>query len=416
MTTDTASPNPHPDPGTHRQVRGGSGPGLRWRLLGAMALIVLAGAGTLFLVAFLVAPSVFYAHLADAGLTPTGPAAAHLNTGFTTALVLGIAGGVAAAALVAVAVAFLVARRIADPLTGMADTATRLAGGDYSVRVQPPGMGPELADLAAAVNSLAERLEATATARLRLLQDLRHELRTPLTSLQATVEAITDGVLPADEDTLATLTDQTQRLLRLVDDLDAVSRADEHAFQVTLQPVDLAATARTAAQAVTARYTAAQIALAPPPGAAAVHAVADPERVAEILDQLLDNALKNGRPGDTVTLTTGRDPDGCPFVAVTDTGRGFPPDQTDALFDRFHRHDPLTSTGTGIGLTIARSLATAMHGTLTAASAGVDRGAAFRLTLPAPPAGHGTQPATAADAGGGRPGAAESTRGDTPNT
>ncbi len=379
MTTHLDSTSPT---NRERPPRNPNGPGLRWRLLGAMALIVLAGAGTLFTVAFLVAPSVFYSHLADVGLTPTGTAAAHLNTGFTTALLLGVAGGVVAATLVAIGVASLVARRIADPLTGMADTATRLSRGDYSVRVQPPGMGPELADLATAVNSLASRLEATAAARLRLLQDLRHELRTPLTSLQATVEGIADGVLPADEETMATLTSQTQRLLRLVDDLDAVSRADEHAFQVTVQPVDLTAIACAGVTAASARYTTAGIALVPPHDNTPVVALGDPERVAEILDQLLDNAIKHTRPGDTVTITTTTHPPGTAKVTVTDTGSGFPPDQADAIFTRFHRLNPHNTTGSGVGLTIARSLAAAMHGTLTASSNNPDNGATLTLTLP----------------------------------
>lgn len=372
----TAPTETHPS----GHVRSGTGPSLRWRLLGAMALIVVAGAGTLFAVAFLVSPSVFYAHLAHAGITPTGQVATEVNTGFTTALVLGIAGGVTAASLVAVAVALLVARRIADPVTGMATTASRLSAGDYSVRVEPPRMGPELAELAVAVNTLAERLEATANARLQLLQDMRHELRTPLTSLQATVEGIADGILPADEETLATLNQQTSRLLSLVDDLDAVSRADEHAFQISLQTVDLNQVARHATTAARARFASKGITLVPPRESPPSLAVADPARLAEILDQLLDNAAKNTPPGGTVTLTTGQDSEGHPWVTVTDTGRGFPPDQADAIFTRFYRNNPDVE-GSGVGLTIARTLATAMHGSLTATSHYPDHGATFTLTL-----------------------------------
>lgn len=360
----------------------GTGPSLRWRLLGAMALVVLAGAGTLFLVAFVVAPSVFYRHLQEAGVTPTGEVAMHVDRGFTTALVSGVAGGVLAATVVAVAVAVLVARRITAPVIATAATATRLAAGDYGVRLDPPRMGPELAELADAVNTLAARLEATAAARLRLVQDLRHELRTPLTSLEATVEAVTDGVLPVDAVTLATLTEQTARLARLVDDLAAVSRADEHAFSVTAERVDLTAKAEAAVHAARARYAVADVALALE-AEGPVPAVADPQRVSEILDQLLDNALKHSPRGTEVTIrTTGRP--GSATVSVVDTGRGFPPEEAEALFDRFHRHDPDATTGTGVGLTIARALARAMQGTLAASSAGPGRGASFTLTLPAP--------------------------------
>lgn len=361
----------------------GTGPGLRLRVFGAMSLVVVAGAGTLFLIAELVAPSVFSRHLAEAGLDQNTPVAQHVYQGFAWSLFAGIATGVVAACLVATAVAALVARRIVSPITSTAETTNRLAAGDYAARVPPTRMGPELADLADSVNALAQRLETSEKARLQLLTDLAHELRTPLASIDATVEAITDGVLPVDATTRDTLTRQSRRLSRLIDDLTAVSRADEHAFLLRPQPVDLAAAAHTAAAAAAARYTAQQVSLNTPDLADPVTAQADPDRLAEVLDQLLDNALHHCQPTDTVTIAVAHDTTTA-VLTVTDTGSGFPPEHRELLFQRFYRGSPRPGddqTG-GVGLTIARALTTAQRGTLTATSPGPGHGATLTLTLP----------------------------------
>lgn len=356
-------------------------PGLAVRVFGVMALVVLAGAGTLLVFSLLLAPAVFHRHLADAGIDQSGDVATHVNEGFATATLTAIAVGVAAAVLVAAAMALLVARRITRPVADAAEAASRLAAGDYTARVEPSGMGPELDGLTSSVNALARRLEATEQARIRLVTDLAHELRTPLASLDATVEAVADGVLPPDPETLATLREQSRRLSRLVDDLSALSRADEHAFRVETRVVDLAEVARTAVSVVSARYAAADVELrAPDPGA--VPAVADPDRVAEVLGQLLDNALRHCAGGDAVTLEAVRR-DGRAVLVIADTGAGFDPAEADALFRRFHRATPSSAArGSGIGLTIARALVEAQAGTLTASSAGPGRGATFTLDLP----------------------------------
>ena len=209
-----------------------------------MALVVLAGAGTLLVVFLLVAPAVFYGHLAQAGVTADDVLSRHVDEGFATAILVSTLVGVVIASAVAATMATLVSRRISRPVAIAAATTTRLASGDYSARVPSPRMGPELDDLADAVNALAERLEASERTRIRLMSDLAHELRTPLASIDATVEAITDHVLPADEATLATLTDNSRRLSRLVEDLATVSRAEERAFRIDRRRADLADVAR----------------------------------------------------------------------------------------------------------------------------------------------------------------------------
>lgn len=359
------------------------GPGLALRAFGAMGLVVLAGAGTLLLVAFLVAPVVFHQHLADVNLSTDPDVSVHLDEGFAAAMLTAIAGGVLAAVVVAAALAILVARRISAPIAVTAATAGRLAAGDYAARVNPPRLGPELAELADSVNALARRLEASENARIRLLADLAHELRTPLASIDATVEAIVDGVLSADADTLGTLTQQSRRLSRLVDDLTSVSRADEHSFRLQICAFDLVQVTQATATAMKARYDAAKVRLDVPTGPPAI-VMADPDRVAEVIDQLLDNALRHCQPGDEVSLRVIRHGRAAE-LSVRDTGCGFDPADSELLFQRFfrapHAGAPVQS-GSGIGLTIARALVQAQGGALHGASAGPGSGATFTLTLP----------------------------------
>lgn len=362
-------------------VRARRSPGLAARVFLAVALVVLAGAVTFLVISVVVSPVVFRRYLEDAGIARDSEVAAHIDQGFTIATLTSIAAGVTAASMVAALVAVFIARRISEPVSIAADTATRLADGDYGARMPHPGLGPELDGLASAVNALAVRLETSEARRHALLVDVAHELRTPLAALQATVESIADGALPADEETLRTLTEQTARLTRLTEDLPAASRSDEHAFRVQPRPLDAGEVAAAAVAAHAARYLAADVALQlRSTGLATVHA--DPDRLTEVLDQLLDNALRHCAAGDTVTVhTTLRGDD--VLLLVADTGRGFPPHDAEALFRRFHRADSGGPSGSGVGLTVARALVEAQGGTITASSPGPGRGATFTITLPA---------------------------------
>jgi two-component system, OmpR family, sensor histidine kinase BaeS len=363
--------------------------GLGARLFAATGLVVLAGATTLLVVALLVAPPVFHTHLRIAlgDLTPT--TLAHADQAFATATLLSLAMAVAVAVLAALTVTWLVTRRIATPVADLAAAAGRLAGGQYDTRVPDPGLGPEFAALADSFNTMAARLASTERVRQRLLADLAHELRTPIASIQATVEAVADGVLAADETTLATLAEQTGRLDRLVADLTAVSRADERALDLDPRPHPLADLAAAAAAGLQARYAAKGITLTvtTTPGTPVVRVDAD--RLAEALGNLLDNALRHTPPGGTVTVTTdhtGQFGEEAARLTVTDTGDGFDPEDADRLFERLYRTDTArrrTTGGSGIGLTIAKAIITAHHGTITAHSAGPGHGATFTITLPA---------------------------------
>jgi len=317
------------------------------RLFAAMGLVVLAGASTLLIVALLVAPQVFHTHLRMAlGTIPTATQQ-HVDEAFANSILLSLAMAVVVALIAALTVTWLVSRRIAAPVADLAAAAARLAAGHYDTWVPEPGLGTEFAALAASFNTMAGRLAATEQVRQRLLADLAHELRTPLASIEASLEAIADGVLPAADATWAALAEQTARLDRLVDDIAAVSHAEERTLHL------------------------------------------DPHRLAEALANLLDNALRHTPPGGQVTISTHRDRQLGHDVArlvITDTGEGFPPTEAERLFERFYRTDAARThrdAGSGIGLTITKAIINAHHGTIRAHSSGPGHGAAFTITLPA---------------------------------
>jgi two-component system sensor histidine kinase BaeS len=362
---------------------------LSLRLFAAMGLVVLAGAATLLVVALLIAPQVFRTHLRMALGTIPAATQAHVDDAFTRAILLSLGMAVAVALIAALSVTWLVSRRIAVPVADLADAAQQLAAGQAATRVRDPGLGPEFATLATSFNTMADRLSATERVRQRMLADLAHELRTPLASIEATVEAVADGVLPADDTAWATLTDQTARLSRLVDDIAAVSHAEERSLNPDLHTYPLAELASRAAASIQTRYATKGVTLTVASAGPGPTVSVDPHRFAEALTNLLDNALRHTPPGGKVTITTREARQwGRPVarLTITDTGEGFDPAEADRLFERFYRTDTARTrgaAGSGIGLTITKAILAAHHATITAHSDGPGRGATFDITLPA---------------------------------
>ena len=360
--------------------------GMAPRLFLTNALVILAGASTLLAVALLFAPALFHEHLQRAHLPEISPAVRdHVDQAFSQAMLVALATAVVVATVVAGMISWLVARRLAGPVREVAAAAVRLADGHYDATVPNPRLGPEFASLTLSMNRLSHRLAATEAERRRLTADLAHQLRTPLASVKATVEALSDGVLPPDEPTFAVLADQTERLHRLVGDLEKVSRAEERQLVLDPAPQPLLPLVQRSVAAVRERYRAKGVALALEPTATPAVRV-DADRLAEAVGNLLDNALRHTAPGGSVRVTLRPRPStGGRLVdlVVSDTGEGFEPEEAPLLFRRFHRgHHGDPNAGSGLGLTIARAIAEAHGGTLDARSDGPGRGAELTLTLP----------------------------------
>ncbi len=365
-------------------MRRGRPQGLAARLFAAQALIVLAGAATLVVIAVVVAPGLFRDHLRRAVGTVPPDLSRHLDQALARALLVSLAVAVAAALVTALAVGWFIARRLTRPIAAMAGAAAGIAGGRYDARVPPSRLGPEFAVLDNAFNRMAATLQGTERRRRDLLADLAHELRTPIATIDSFLEGVEDGIIPATDATWQTMREQTARLRRLVDDVNALSRAEERQLDLRREPVDVNDLVGAAVRASGARFADKGVALEQVAAADPARVSADPDRLREILDNLLDNALRHTPPGGSVTVTVTTRPSAI-AVAVTDTGNGVAAEHLPHVFDRFYRADPARARGTGgsgIGLTIARALARAHDGDLVAASDGSGHGATFTLTLP----------------------------------
>jgi signal transduction histidine kinase len=198
------------------------------------------------------------------------------------------------------------------------------------------------------------------------------------------VDAAEDGVSVADEETWVVLRAQTSRLRRLAEDIAAVSLAEEH--QLDLHPRRLPAEdlVRAAVAAVQPRYTAKGVPLHERLGGAVGDVKADPDRMGQVLSNLLDNALRHTAAGGMVTVSVDRTASGVRFI-VSDTGDGILAEHLPHVFERFYRAGPARDRdrgGSGIGLAIARAIVVGHGGQITAASDGPGRGATFTVSLP----------------------------------
>ncbi len=357
---------------------------MRWgtRTFLTQGLVVTVGVLTAALVAMVVGPPLFHEHLQQLGLSDGSAEMGHVEQAFLEAGVRSLGIGLVVALVLAIGLAWLETRRLRRPLEQLTAASALVEAGDYKARVPDTATSPEFAAVADAFNDMASRLDSTETSRRRLLSDVAHELRTPLATLTAELEAVIDDVVPWDHDSQQLLTAQAARLKKIAADLDDVSRAEEGRFTLDTQNQPVRDLIEPAVASVTTRFEAKGVSLIADadPGVVA----ADPQRVGQILGNLLDNALRHTQTGGTVRVSA-RELRNELVITVTDTGDGLSPEQLSKVFDRFYRADTARDRdagGSGIGLTIARSLALAHGGSLTATSPGPGLGSTFTLTLP----------------------------------
>ncbi|MEO6627005.1 MAG: ATP-binding protein [Aquihabitans sp.] len=357
---------------------------LATRLLAAQSLVLLAGALTTWLVASTVAPAIFREHLLQAGVAHTASETGHVEEAFASALIIAVAVALLVSVVIALTVTWYFTRRVQRSVLAVAVAATAIAEGRHGSRVPSPALGVEFDQLAGTVNQLAQRLEGIETTRRRMLADLAHEIRTPLATIDAHLEALEDGVRELDDPTLAVLRGSTHRLSRLAQDITAVSRAEEGQLEMSLRPSNPAMLLDAAVLAAQDAFDTKGVRLL----TAALDTplvAADPERMAQVLGNLLDNALRHTPAGGTVSLTTSSMNPRWVELTVVDNGEGINPEALTHVFDRFYRADPARTRdrgGSGIGLTITRALIAAHHGTITARSSGTGTGATFIVRLP----------------------------------
>jgi two-component system sensor histidine kinase BaeS len=289
-----------------------------------------------------------------------------------------------AAVIVAIIVSVLLSRRVVAPLRAMMEASQRIAEGRYEERVQVPG-SDELGQLAMRFNQMAEKLEQVESMRRRLIGDVSHELRTPLTAIKGSMEGLMDGVLPATHETYQQIHSEADRLNRLVDDLQELSRVEARAYQLDICPVEVNAIVRTVAKRLAPQFESKRLSLSLSLPADLPPLLADEDRAVQVLTNLVANAIQYTPENGEVTISVAR-VGGEMHISVRDTGAGILPEHLPHIFDRFYRADKSRSrragSGSGIGLTIAKHFVEAQGGRIWAESEGESKGSVFTFTLP----------------------------------
>lgn len=296
-------------------------------------------------------------------------------------VLLAALGAIVAAALVAT----YLARRMTQPIAAMERTAGRIASGDLSARVDIRDVpGDELGELADAINTMGEELQAARGHERAFLLSVSHDLRTPLTSIRGYAQAIADGTVQDEAAQLRAaevISAEARRLQRLVADLLDLARLDAHQFSLTPREIDAREVVSETVDAF--RPQAGDLGLTLEIEAdGAVPLTADPERLAQIVANLVENALKFATTSVTIGLTQSG---GVASIRVDDDGPGINPNDLPHVFERLYasRTVPGRAVGTGIGLAIVHELAAAMGGDARVEVIG-STGTRFVVTVPAP--------------------------------
>ena len=291
------------------------------------------------------------------------------------------------AALLSLALGVLVSRLLTAPLARLTRAAQAIAGGDLSQRVMVVERGKdEIGALGNAFNEMTASLAEAETLRRNLVADVSHELRTPLSIVQGNLQAILEGVYPLEMAQVAGLYDETRLLTHLVDDLHDLALADAGQLRLERAPVNLADLARVAVGQFGPVAEAAGVTLELAADAAGSEVIGDADRLAQVLRNLLSNALRHTPAGGRVTVRVGRAGEQAQ-IRIADTGSGIPPEDLPHVFERFYRGDKgrgRRGGGAGLGLAIVRQLVAAHGGQITVVCP-PDHGTTFTIMLPAAP-------------------------------
>jgi len=304
-------------------------------------------------------------------------------------------GGALAVAL-GLVLGVLLSRSLTAPLQRLATAARAVAAGDLGQQVRVEG-STEMAEVALAFNEMTTALGESERQRQNMVADTAHELRTPLTVLQGNLRAILDGVYPLDAAEISRLYDETRLLSRLVDDLRELALADAGQLRLNLRPTDAGQVIQSTIGSLAPAAEAHEVTLTAQVPVDLPAVQADPDRVAQVLRNLLANAMRHTPPDGSVTVAASlreTDLSGAAAraveISVADTGEGIASKDLPHVFERFWQADPArlranrATGGTGLGLSVAQSLVEAQGGRIWVESA-LGEGSTFRFTLPLAP-------------------------------
>jgi len=273
-------------------------------------------------------------------------------------------------------------RRMSMPLDDLLEASNKVAEGDFSVRVDEQGPR-EVRYLTRAFNSMASRLQVNDQQRRAMLADVSHELRTPLTIIQGNIEAIIDGVYPADESKLKSILEETQILSRLIEDLRTLSLAESGSLQLKRESADIVLLIRETVAAFQAQADESNVKIELSLGDRPHGLEIDSERIRQVLTNLISNALRYSPGGSSIKIGLTESNSGAErrvVISVEDSGPGIASEDLPHVFDRFYKSSD--SRGMGLGLSIAKYIVEAHGGEIKAESA-PGRGTTIWFSLPA---------------------------------
>ena len=372
---------------------------LAWKVFLSYVLVVLVGAIILITAASLSVPAAFERHMASMNEIMNNANAmgnnqqmqSELFSQYTTAVYEAVTYAALAALIAAILASFFISRQVVTPMLHMMSLSQRIAEGEYQERLALPGgqqadQTDELGQLALRFNQMADKLEKTETIRRQLIGDVTHELRTPLTAVKGYLEGLMDGVLPADPETYEQIHSEIDRLQRLVNDLQELSRVEAGAIQLNLAPVPPERLIERIQSTFGRQFEDKNIQLVTDVEPGLPNLFVDKDRIIQVLTNLVGNALQYTPNGGKVSISVRREKSEILF-AVKDTGIGISTEQLTFIFNRFYRTDKSrnrASGGSGIGLTIAKALVQAHQGKIWAESNGEGKGSTFSFLIPLP--------------------------------
>lgn len=286
------------------------------------------------------------------------------------------------AAVGSLIVGILLARTLTRPIQELTTATRAVAAGDLEQEVQVRSRD-ELGELATSFNSMSADLTRAQSLRRQMTVDIAHELRTPISVILSHVDAVDDGVLPPSGETFGIIRDEAQRLERLVEDLRTLSRADAGELSMLRRVTSLAEVLQDSIAAYNVQARAEDITLHLDCDPNLPQLNIDPDRISQVLGNLITNALRHTDPGGSIYLQAQQKYENVE-IRVQDTGPGIPLDALERVFDRFYRIDPSRQRetgGSGLGLAIAKSIVENHGGTIRVESP-PGQGAVFILQLP----------------------------------
>lgn len=370
---------------------------LAWKLFLSYVVVVLVGVLVLATATSLSLPAAYDRHMAGMSAMMSGSnmmgnsqtIEMELFNGYQASVTEALSLAAGAALIAAILASYLVSQQVVVPIQRMMAISHRIAEGEYEERLDVTGnlhnnQVNELDQLALSFNQMADKLEKTEVMRRQLIGDVSHELRTPLTAIKGYMEGLMDGVLPATPDTFQQVHNEADRLQRLVNGLQELSRVEAGAFQLQIKAVSMDDIIDTVIGHLNRQFDEKGILLDKGHYVDLPKVAADKDRIIQVLTNLVGNALQYTQPGGKVRVEISRNKNEV-IISIIDTGIGISPEQLPHIFNRFYRTDKSrarASGGSGIGLTIAQALVKAHHGRIWAESDGEGKGSSFFFTLP----------------------------------